>query len=316
MKIKKLITQFNYRLLDIFYGLRCHRLWLVVLAVALAVLTAFNYLHGEVKPYEQLDWLDIFGEGTSTIMVLIWLLVILSTRTPGKITNYFAFGFICIVLSLSQDVIDEFIKLKSYTIVGNIMECMLIGLSIVTYAFWQWRKELSAINTYVSQRQKINSRTPIHAENYRLPDVNYLHQLLLKSPSSPQQGKQTFLLVIDLSNERQLIHTLSSTELSRFSMSISELLFIATRSHDLVCHFAAQRYLILMENTCGTEASQYTRHLENLLNAFVFYLNSGSPAHLEWQLSLKQSKAYFHTPKSAQQFIDDAMQPLNQIQSI
>ncbi|WP_027252728.1 hypothetical protein [Photobacterium halotolerans] len=316
MKIRNLITQFNYRLFDIFYGLRCHHLWLVTLALTLAVLIVFNYLNGEIKPSNQLDWLDIFGEGTSAIMVLMWLLVILSTRTPGKITNYFAFGFICIVLSLVQDVIDEFIKLKSYTIVGNIMECMLVGLGMVTYAFWLWRKELSVINNFITQRQKLNPRTPIHAENYRLPDVRYLHRALSERALAPQQKEQAFLLAIDVKNEHHLIHTLSPNELSRLSVSISELLFIAARSNDLVCHFAAHRYLILMENCSELEASQYANHLEGMLNAFVFYLDSGSFIHIEWQLNLTQSDEYSHTPESAQQLIDNAMKSFNQMQSI
>ena len=316
MKIKNLITQFNYRLFDIFYGLRCHRFWLVILVISLTALFAFNYLNGYVKPQSQLDWLDIIGEGSSTIMVLMWVLVILSTRAPGKITNYFSFGFICILLSLSQDFIDEFIRLESYTIVGNLMECMFIGLGIVTYAFWQWRKELLVINNYISQRRKLNPRTPIHAEHYRLPDVRHLHQALIHSKQLPTHNEPTFLLAIHLVNERQLIHSLSLNEVSRLTISISELLFITARSHDLVCHCAAHRYLILMENCHESEASKFARHLEGLLNSFVFYRDSGGFIELEWQWSLTPSHAPTHTPQSAQKLIQDSMKPFNQVQSI
>ncbi|MGY0613764.1 hypothetical protein [Vibrio sp. FJH11] len=312
MKIKNLITQFNYRVFDIFYGLRCHRFWLVILVISLSVLFAFNYLNGYVKQREQLDWLDIIGEGSSAIMVLVWVLVILSTRTPGKITNYFSLGFICILLSLSQDLIDEFIKLESYTIVGNIMECMLIGLGMVTYAFWQWRKELLVINNYISQRRKLNPRTPIHAENYRLPDVSYLHRALMGTKLAPKLNEPTFLLVINLINERQFVHSLSPTEVNRLHISISELLFITARSCDLVCHCAAHRYLILMENGDDKEASQFARHLEKLLNNFVFYLDSGDFVELEWQFSLTQSQKRAHTPQSAQKLIDDSLKPFIQ----
>ncbi|MDV6249687.1 hypothetical protein [Vibrio sp. EA2] len=315
MKIKNLITQFNYRLFDIFYGLRCHRIWLVILVILLTALFAFNYLNGYVKPQSQLDWLDIIGEGSSTIMVLLWVLVILSTRTPGKITNYFSFGFICILLSLSQDFIDEFIRLESYTIVGNLMECMLIGLGIVTYAFWQWRKELLVINNYISQRRKLNPSTPIHAEHYRLPDVHHLYQALTRTKQIATHNEPTFLLSIHLVNERQLIHSLSLSEVSRLTISISELLFITARSHDLVCHCAAHRYVILMENCSESEASQFAQHLAGLLNRFVFYLDSGDFVELEWQFSLTQSQKHAHTPQSAQKLINDSMKPFNQVQS-
>lgn len=272
MKIKNLITQLNYQLFDIFYGIRCHRIWFVILVISLIALFAFNYLNGYVKPQSQLDWLDIIGEGSSTIMVLVWVLVILSTRTPEKITNYFSFGFICILLSLSQDFIDEFIRLESYTMVGNLVECMFIGLGIVTYAFWQWRKELLVISNYISQRRKLNPRTPIHAQHYRLPDVRHLHQALTRAKQVPMNKEPIFLLAIHLVNERQLIHSLSQNEVSRLTISISELLFITARSHDLVCHCAAHHYLILMENCNESEASQFARQLEGLLNSFVFYL--------------------------------------------
>ncbi len=249
-------------------------------------------------------------------MGLVWVLVILSTRTPGKITNYFSFGFICILLSLSQDLIDEFIRLESYTIVGNIMESMFIGLGIVTYAFWQWRKELLLINNYVSQRRKLNPTTPIHAEHYRLPDIRHLHQTLTRTKQISTHNESTFLLAIHLVNERQFIHYLSLNEVNRLTISISELLFITARSHDLVCHCAAHRYLILMENCNESEASQFTQYLERLLNSFVFYLDSGGFVELEWQLNLTQSDEHVHTPQSAQKLIHDSMKPFNQIQSI
>ncbi|MBE3667167.1 hypothetical protein BOO35_19075 [Vibrio navarrensis] len=316
MKIKNLITQLNYQLFDIFYGLRCHRIWFVILVISLIALFAFNYLNGYVKPQSQLDWLDIIGEGSSTIMVLVWVLVILSTRTPEKITNYFSFGFICILLSLSQDFIDEFIRLESYTMVGNLVECMFIGLGIVTYAFWQWRKELLAISNYISQRRKLNPRTPIHAQHYRLPDVRHLHQALTRAKQVPMNKEPIFLLAIHLVNERQLIHSLSQNEVSRLTISISELLFITARSHDLVCHCAAHHYLILMENCNESEASQFARQLEGLLNSFVFYLDSGGFIELEWQCILTPSHEPTHTPQSAQKLIQDSMKPFNQVQSI
>ncbi|GHX87248.1 hypothetical protein VCSRO160_3620 [Vibrio cholerae] len=316
MKIKNLITQLNYQLFDIFYGLRCHRIWFVILVISLIALFAFNYLNGYVKPQSQLDWLDIIGEGSSTIMVLVWVLVILSTRTPEKITNYFSFGFICILLSLSQDFIDEFIRLESYTMVGNLVECMFIGLGIVTYAFWQWRKELLVISNYISQRRKLNPRTPIHAQHYRLPDVRHLHQALTRAKQVPMNKEPIFLLAIHLVNERQLIHSLSQNEVSRLTISISELLFITARSHDLVCHCAAHHYLILMENCNESEASQFARQLEGLLNSFVFYLDSGGFIELEWQCILTPSHEPTHTPQSAQKLIQDSMKPFNQVQSI
>ncbi|HAS3640645.1 TPA: hypothetical protein I6201_002012 [Vibrio cholerae] len=316
MKIKNLITQLNYQLFDIFYGIRCHRIWFVILVISLIALFAFNYLNGYVKPQSQLDWLDIIGEGSSTIMVLVWVLVILSTRTPEKITNYFSFGFICILLSLSQDFIDEFIRLESYTMVGNLVECMFIGLGIVTYAFWQWRKELLVISNYISQRRKLNPRTPIHAQHYRLPDVRHLHQALTRAKQVPMNKEPIFLLAIHLVNERQLIHSLSQNEVSRLTISISELLFITARSHDLVCHCAAHHYLILMENCNESEASQFARQLEGLLNSFVFYLDSGGFIELEWQCILTPSHEPTHTPQSAQKLIQDSMKPFNQVQSI
>lgn len=316
MKIKNLITQFNYRLFDIFCGLRYHRFWLVVLVISLTALFVFNYMNGYVKTQTQLDWLDIIGEGSSTIMVLVWVLVILSTRTPGKITNYFSFGFICILLSLSQDFIDEFIKLESYTIVGNIMECMFIGLGIVTYAFWQWRKELLVINNYISQRRKLNSRTPIHAEHYRLPDIHHLYQTLTHTNHLTTDRESTFLLSIQLINESKLIHTLSPSEINRLTISISELLFITARSCDLVCHYAGHHYLILMERCNNEKASQFSRQLEKLLDAFMFYLDSGYCAELKWKLNLTQNLKHVHTPHSAQKLVQESMKSFNQEQHI
>ncbi|WP_105901481.1 hypothetical protein [Vibrio gangliei] len=300
------MTRFTYLLSEMIYGLRNHKLWLYVLFFSFFSLLTFNYLNGYVKESNNIDWLDVFAEGISAFMVLIWLLVILSTRTVGRITNYFALGFIFILLSLSQDFIDEFIKLDTYTFFGDIFECMLIGLSLVTYAFWQWRKELLTISSYITQRQKLSPHTPVQTEHYKLPNIQQVLQALTTPKDKLNNNRYSFLLAITLSNENQIVHEIPTKEISRLKLSISELLFLAARTTDLVCHYAGHRYIILMENSNKQEAARFTKHLIHLLDAFVFYLESGESIKLDWQHSLKESHTRFHSKQSANAFVQES----------
>ncbi|KJG36191.1 hypothetical protein UA32_17370 [Photobacterium angustum] len=305
--IRSFITRFNYQLFDVLYGMRVHYRWLVLLVLALLSLIVFNITNGTIKSYELINWLDVVGEGSSAIMVFVWLVVILSTRSPGKITNYFAMGFTCIFLALTQDVIDEFIRLKNYTMIGNTMEYMILGLTIVTYAFCLWRKELTVVKNYLMQRQQLNARTPLHPENYRLPELSYLHSVLTAQYTESTKQNNSYLIVINLQNSYQLLPQLSPQEAERLRVSISELLLIASRHNDLVCQVAGHHYLMLLDGLNKKDAVIYSRYVEQLLSAYQFYLDSNINIEMQWQIGIVEVKQSTYSLQSLYKQIDEAI---------
>ncbi|SHO55097.1 diguanylate cyclase domain-containing protein [Vibrio quintilis] len=302
-----------YRLADIAYALSVHRRWFVWLVVLLTGLVTLNYANGNVKSWAELDWVDIAGEGSSVVMVVIWLVLILSIRAPGRTTSYFAAGIIGMIIALSQDLIDEFIRLQSYTIIGSIMEYMFFGLGLTTYAFWQWRKEQQALTSYLLLRQKMNNRNPLVTEGVRLPGVDYLHQALLQqakaaiSQKQPQRWRQTWLLVLDMQQSERFVHELGSDEATRLNIALSELLLISVRPQDLVCHYAAQRYVVMLEATDEIVAARLQQHLQQQLSQFSFCTSAGELAALTWQTKLVPGGEARSPQKAVRQLIDAAM---------
>ncbi|CAM3624335.1 hypothetical protein VA7868_02478 [Vibrio aerogenes CECT 7868] len=311
--MKKRWNLLCYRLADMTYALSVHRRWFIWLIVLLTALVTMNYANGEVKSRAELDWIDIAGEGLSVLMVMIWLMVILSIRAPGRTTSYFAAGIIGMIIALAQDFIDEFIRLQTYTIIGSIMEYMCFGLGLMTYAFWQWRQEQQALTRYLLLRQKMNNKNPLVTEGVRLPGVDYLHQALLQqvkaaiSQKQPQRWRQTWLLVLDMQDSEQFVHERGSGEATRLNIALSELLLISVRPQDLVCHYAAQRYVVMLEDTSETVAVRLRQHLQQQLSQFSFCTSAGELAALQWQTKLVSGGEVRSPQKAVRQLIDTAM---------
>ena len=85
--------------------LHLHRLMGALVLVAVMLLAAFD--QGTVKA--QLHWGDVLGEGLASLLALLWLLVLLSARPPGRVTSILYCGATLYWLSTSLDFIDEFL---------------------------------------------------------------------------------------------------------------------------------------------------------------------------------------------------------------
>ena len=94
-----------------FSVLKPHRWKLSLLLIAANLGLILHLACGELKSFSEWVWLDIFGEGGSALLALVWLGLVLKSRPAGRVTNYLALGLSCIFFSWWIDSLDEFIRL-------------------------------------------------------------------------------------------------------------------------------------------------------------------------------------------------------------
>ena len=69
-----------------------HRLLInAIIAMFFSAVFLSSYL-GVLKTYASIQWLDIMGEGGIVLMTLVWIIALLISRPPSKVTTYLVIG--------------------------------------------------------------------------------------------------------------------------------------------------------------------------------------------------------------------------------
>lgn len=248
-----------------------HKFWLTMLLCLFISLLALNIHQGNLKPQSHWVWVDIIGEGASSICAILWLFLILSMRPPGHVTNWFAMGFIGIFASHFQDFLDEWLHLPPSTIWDSLVESLPIGLLALTMALWLWRKEQRQIDRYLVKRQAIYKNTSPLDGITSLPKATHLSiQLAEAYEKGTINWKRHALLLLDVVPFSYINYRHGGKEADRFLIVISELITLTLREHDVLCHLAGDRFAIVLKNVDRAHAQRLALELENLINQFRY----------------------------------------------
>ncbi|MBJ7536301.1 GGDEF domain-containing protein [Marinomonas transparens] len=248
-----------------------HKRWLFVLSCVFTSLLILNFSQGELKPQSRWVWVDIIGEGASAACVVIWLLIVLSMRPPGYVTNWFAAGFIGIFASNFQDFLDEWVRLPKITTWNSWVESLPIGLLALTVALWLWRKEQRQIDRYLLKRQAIYQDSSPLDETTSLPKAAHLSaQLEQAFAKGAASWKQHALLLLDVAPFSDISYRHGGKEADRFLVVISELIMLTLRKQDVLCHLAGDRFALVFKNVDKAKAQHLAQELETLIKQFRY----------------------------------------------
>ncbi|WP_344799345.1 diguanylate cyclase domain-containing protein [Litoribacillus peritrichatus] len=297
-----------YQTGDFAESLRPHIFWLVVFVVTFALQLFLNGWIGDVKPVSEWDWVDILGEGAAAFCVFAWLLIILSIRLKGRVTNLFALGFIGVFVSLFQDVLDEFYQLPKVVSWDSWLESMPVGLVILTYAFLLWRREQRQINRYMQKRELFHRNTQTMDGGLALPTFQYLkNQLAWLCSNDPQSWRHAALVFIEIHQYNDISHDHGGQEADRFLHVVSELILLNLNRNDLLCRYAGGRFTILILEAKNKDLKKYTSSLIKAVNHFT-YRTSNQVEEFDVQASAAFSKAW-HT-NNPEELIEQGLQAL------
>jgi len=263
-------------------ALDLHRHKLSLLAALLLASLVANLTIGEIKALAEIDWLDVVGEGGSAVALALWLVLILSSRPAGRVTDLLALGLGFLFLALFQDAIDEFIRLPDPQWWDQWLEnvAMPLGIALLTYGLFHWHSEQLAINQQLKKRERVFRE---HRMLDRLTQIGKL-DYLKKQIDDYLKHKQPLplsLLMIDIESFTDINRQFGHREGDRLLHEISEILLLNLRDGDLICRYGGDRFAVLLANTEAAKASVIARELRLAIQHFAFKLSADGSTHYQ-----------------------------------
>ncbi|WP_300477732.1 GGDEF domain-containing protein [Shewanella sp.] len=212
------------------------------------------------KAIPQVDWLDIATEGALFVLGMCWLMVIVSARPSGRVTNLLVVGLASYCLGSYLDLLDEIFIVKTLP-VYNWFENMPtpIGLLILTCGLWLWRDEQAVVNRQLQTREQFYRQHHLTDGLTLLNDAKAFEHHLLKQLAQQQPFG---LIMLDIDYFHQYNQLQGAEEGDKLLSDVAQWLSSQLRSQDLVCRYAGDRFIILLNGAIAPWVSTMAEQLQ------------------------------------------------------
>ncbi|BFL84016.1 GGDEF domain-containing protein [Shewanella baltica] len=213
------------------------------------------------KAIPQVDWLDIATEGALFVLSMCWLMVIVSARPSGRVTNLLVVGLASYCLGCYLDLLDEVFIVKTLP-VYNWFEKMPtpIGLLILTCGLWLWRDEQTVVNRQLQTREQFYRQHHLTDGLTLLNDAKAFEHHLVKQLAQQQPFG---LIMLDIDYFHQYNQLQGAEEGDRLLSDVAQWLSTQLRSQDLVCRYAGDRFIILLNGAIAPLVSTMAEQLQH-----------------------------------------------------
>lgn len=256
-----------------FQELKNHAPKLALIFILLNVQILSTLALGDSKSWQEIDWLDIAGEGGAVWLCLVWLIVLLATRPDGPVTRLLFGGFGCFLIASGQDLLDEVVRLPEATVWNHAVESipMPIGMFLMSIGLLYWYREQQALNEQLRKRERGLRDHRRMDKITGLSDALYLRQQLdVELNMARAEGLPTSILMLDIDEFREINRSLGMKEGDRLLRELTELLLLNLRRRDLLCRYAGDRFAIVLPATCQAMAELMAQQLEDVCRHFAF----------------------------------------------
>lgn len=265
--------------------LKLHTLTLLGLAFVANLGLQVYLATGQIKPWAEINWTDVAGEGGSAVLALAWLIMLLHSRPAGRVTRLLALGLACVFFSWWMDTLDEFIQLPERAVWDNWLETapMPIGLLLLTLGIYHLNQEQRAISRQMSKREKgfrehrlFDKLTPLGAAQYLRQQV----QLALSHAQTEQQPLS--LVVVDLDDFNAINQRYGQAEGDAVLQAMAQVLLLNLRRQDLLCRLAGDRFVAVLPNTGEAQARLIAAELQQAVASLAHRTaQHGERVHLQ-----------------------------------
>ncbi|WP_431259685.1 GGDEF domain-containing protein [Roseateles chitinivorans] len=222
----------------------------LLLAMA-AVTWSFGYW-AIAKPLGLWRWIDIVSETSIVAMLALWLVQLRASRPAGRVTTWLCLGLSGMLLGGWADLMDEFWKFpRAFTLLmGMESSFHVIGMVGLTFGLHLWRQEQLALNALRAGRERgyrehaqIDGLTQLGDGAYLLDQIRR-QQALDRDADSPG----TSLVMLGWQDLPALARQHGLAEADRLLQATGPLLLLQMRAGDLLCRYAADRFVALLPN--------------------------------------------------------------------
>lgn len=253
-----------------------HRLkLLMVLLVACSSMLA-GLLFGVQKGWNEIDWIDVIGEGGASIALACWFVLILGSRPSGRVTNWLSMGLAFLFLALWQDTLDEFIRFPGTAWWDQWLESILmpIGLAVLTCGLYFWHQEQLILNRHLHKREQRLRQHKLSDDVLYIGRADYLREHIEAQTAAQQPFS---LLMFEVGGMQDWLRRYGAYEANRLLRDTTDLLLINLRQQDLVCRYASSRFAILLPNTNNKDACLMAWQLQQSFEHTCFRDTQGQP---------------------------------------
>ena len=227
----------------------------LLLAMA-AVTWSFGYW-AVAKPADLWRWIDIVSETSIVAMLALWLVQLRASRPAGRVTTWLCLGLSGMLLGGWADLMDEFWKFPREFTLLMAMEssCHVVGMVGLTFGLHLWRQEQLALNALRAGRERgyrehtqIDGLTQLGDGAYLLDQIRRQQDLArasMTAPTSPMAAGTT-LVMLGWQDLPALARQHGLAEADRLLQATGPLLLLQLRGGDLLCRYAADRFVALL----------------------------------------------------------------------
>ncbi len=249
---------------------------IILLACTCALVLCLNVFLGELKASDRINWIDIFGEGATLGLMLMFLIFVLSSRPRGRVTNCLVAGLMGFCAATFQDVLDEVFAIEAGLVFDDFIESVITPFAVVAlaYGLYLWNQEQQAIN------QRLQCKERFYREHSALDGVTDLYTALYMQKHIDrelqlfQKHQQPFcLMMIDLDHFDDFNRRYGQHDGDRLLAQVANLTVLNLRPEDLACRYAGDRFIVLFPQTQLVDAETYAREIHNALCNMAFKPN-------------------------------------------
>jgi len=246
-----------------------HKGWLFFTFATCALASSLSLTFGNPKPLAIISGLDIVGEGSVVLLTLGWIVAVLASRPPGKVTSLLIMGLVFFLFSMTLDLLDEFLRYPDSAVWLSMIESIpaAIGMIIMTAALYLWHLEQRAINLQLRRRewdyrdhQEIDPITQLYRGDYWQSRVTALQA----------SGHNGYVAIIDINEFSYFNQCYGQAEGDRYLHEVAQLVVMNLRQQDLACRYAGDRFALLLPNLNEAEAQDIVKEVRASISHVAF----------------------------------------------
>ncbi|TMP39232.1 GGDEF domain-containing protein [Pseudoalteromonas rubra] len=238
----------------------------LVISIVLTILALFI---GELKSMHDVDWVDLIGEATSSMMAAIWLILLALSRPRGRVTTVLLLGSAIYWLTTWLDVLDEFIAYPPQSHLFTWLESLPapISMTLLTWGLVTWYREQQAVNRQLKQREHFHREHSLIDPVTQLYSLQYLLiQLNREAILHDKRNHPLSLVMVDIKGFAQYNREHGAQKGDLALNEVASALEVALRETDLACRYTSDRFAILLPDTPPHEVDVFSKLIQNCCN--------------------------------------------------
>lgn len=280
----------------------------LILIFGLALLSLLASIGvSEPKHWQEIDWLDVLGEGGSAMALAVWVILVLGSRPAGRVTDLLTLGLGFMFIAMWQDNLDEFLRIPAEQWWDHWLEsgAMPIGIAMLTYGLFHWHSEQLAINRQLEKREQLFREHRFIDGLTQLGRIDYLRQQLERQLQTQPQAPISVVMA-GIEYYPDIVRQLGHRNADRLLREVAEVITLNLRRQDVICRYAGDRFALVLPDTNAQRALNIALEVSRAVANFAFKSDSGDSHYQRLLTGVYTS----HQNEGAEQIILSANQAM------